>query len=338
MRNFLIIFIMLNFLVGCDLEYGAEYNTLANPIPEWEPREFIREGDYGVVDFAFIFDGQKYHIIGIDASVGHPWNQDNYINDYGFVHATSTDLVNWVEEEDIVEPLKGDFNYIWAPDIMMIDGIYHMWYTGVIVQDRADQHREFVVHSTSEDLYTWTEPEIVMGGLEEDDPNDLIKWGDGSPWANDLRDPHVFTYITTELGNPIYGMTISVRTNSGSMGIGLAICGSEQGIPDNNWQLLMVFNETIGTGVGVESSTYMKYEGKDYLFWTTWAYGAPEQTLISVDGDLKYSIPKKACEVLKDPSGEYYVAWLRQNESYIGGFDIKIETMFFDDDLIWFQE
>ncbi len=77
MKTILLI-LSIFILGGCELEYGSENNTLANPIPEWEPREFIRDGDYGMVDFALVKDNSNlYHIIGIDASVGHPWNPEN---------------------------------------------------------------------------------------------------------------------------------------------------------------------------------------------------------------------------------------------------------------------
>jgi len=328
-----ILFMAMILIGGCQIENPMEIQTDKNFVRDvpiyiqpWQPTEFIREGDAGMVDFAFVKDGDIYHIIGIDGSIMY-WQQHHDDDNYGFVHATSTDLRTWTEHENIVQGLKHPeyaAQHIWAPCIIKVDETWHMFYTGVVWDEGIPSSNvQRILKSTSEDLFNWTDPILVFEADHE-----LTSWGRGNPWDNDCRDPDVF-----RLGDGKYGMIMSVKyADRSSMVIGWA-----ESTDLIHWELIRLLDQT-GSGYPSsswsESATYLKHNNNEYVFFTP--NNGTCQIPNITNGKNYHRVGGKACEILKVDEIYYLFAYLSNDTSH--GFDITIGTMFFEGEQPLFQE
>lgn len=309
-------------------------SPLAPTVEPWTPTVVQRDVG-GFVDFALVEDDGTFHIIGIDGNQGG-WIEPGY-QSIGFVHMTSTDMKHWTEGDNIIDPLYNhEFSqdHVWAPSIVKVDSLWHMFYTGVKrgTEPNQSDNEQRIMRSTSSDLYTWSDPIFVLDGTSP-----LTSWGSGDPWTNDCRDPDVFL-LNEDLG--LWGMVVSLKqADQQSMIIGWAMSTDLL-----NWTITSVVEQT-GTAYWdyfhdgrttwrfAESPQYLKHEGVAYLFWTPNDGTCP---IIQFDGPTYSRQGGKACEILSKGDGTYWYAYLTNSSSL--GFDIKIETMYFEDGQPWFQE
>ena len=111
-----------------------------------------------------LFDGTTYHMwFG-----GHsgPTRQIGY--------ATSPDSINWTKNlgNPVLKPgLSGswDDEFVDSPDVLFIDGVYHMWYSG------SDGTKTQSGHATSPDGINWTKDSDNNPVLE---PDSSGRWDD----------------------------------------------------------------------------------------------------------------------------------------------------------------
>ena len=104
----------------------------------------------------------KYHCIYIRGKAVTTW-RESPMRDLG--HAISDDLINWEIKEPVVPcPEDGWDSYqIWAPHIILENGTYYMFYSGV---NKAEA--QAIGIAVSKDLYSWEKltvdaPAIVPG-------------------------------------------------------------------------------------------------------------------------------------------------------------------------------
>lgn len=288
----------------------------------------VQRTEGGFRDFAFVHDGERFHIIGIDGRNGD-WTEAVQGDSHGFVHMTSTDLRDWVEEEPITHPLYAHEyaqHHIWAPSIIQVGGEWSMFYTGVRRGETASRSEQRIMRSTSHNLYDWTEPTFVLDGTHP-----LTAWGGDQPWDNDCRDPHVFAMEGLE---GVYGMVMSLRqADREAMIIGWALSRDFE-----NWTITNVLNQTgttfweyfyggSGRDMYAESPFLLQRAGKRYLFRTVNIDPLP---VVQFQGPTYFIDKGKACEILPRGDGTYWFAYLANPRA--DGFDIEITTMVFEDE------
>ena len=332
MANKVIFGTIVSILIGLT---GCSNNPMApTQVEGWTPT-VVERVDGGFVDFALVEDNGTYHIIGIDGLQGD-WIREDY-ESFGFVHMTSTDMKNWTEQENIKDPLYNhefSANHIWAPSIIKVDSLWYMFYTGVKrgTEPNQSDNEQRIMRSTSSDLYNWSDPIFVLDGTSP-----LTCWGGGQAWDNDCRDPDVFL-LNEDLG--LYGMVLSLKqADRASMIIGWAMSTDLE-----NWTITSVVEQT-GSAYWeyfhdgrpnwrfAESPQYLKHEGTAYLFWTPNDGTCP---IVEFGGPTYTKQGGKACEILPKGDGTYWYAYLTNSSP--AGFDIKIETMYFENGQPWFQE
>ncbi|TCO07115.1 family 43 glycosylhydrolase [Natronoflexus pectinivorans] len=104
-----------------------------------------------------------YHVFG----TGHGGNPEQGVPLVSLIHLTSTDLIHWTEVEPVFESgtwpewindYVSDFGGIfWAPDIIFMNGLYHLYYS-VSMGDRPCA----IGLTTSPDLNNWTDRGMVI--------------------------------------------------------------------------------------------------------------------------------------------------------------------------------
>ena len=131
--------------------------------PVFSPSFFDEWETSGLISPHVLFENGLYHM----------W----YSNDpQGYIgYAASSDGIHWERypENPIIEPSGGDdencsyVNYV-SPAILHLD-VYHMWYqAGQLCRGGVGGY--WIVHSTSPDRVTWSDPEWVFG-MGEDSTN-----------------------------------------------------------------------------------------------------------------------------------------------------------------------
>jgi hypothetical protein len=231
--------------------------------------------------------------------------------------------------------------------------MWYMFYTGVKRGQDPAFNEQRIMRSTSTDLYNWSEPTFVLDGSSP-----LTAWGGGQPWDNDCRDPDVYVLNPNVGGLPLYGMVLSLKqANRQSMIIGVAWSHGDL----DSWEIVNVLPST-GSAYArssfAESPQYLQIgdveanESDGYVFWTPndgttqiIQFGHPFDNPPTPDVYYARS-GGKACEIIsRDRDGTNY--GMREETFWFAyltggadvGFNIKIETMYIDDNLMpWFQE
>ena len=139
-----------------------------------------------------------YHVFYLRAGVagGTPWG-----------HISSKDLVHWQEHPMALAlgaPDEPDGESVFTGSITQRDGAFHAWYTG---WNPGSDHREQIMHATSDDLMTWTKhPEHTFhadGNVYQDDG------------GKDFRDP----FIVWDERSQEYWMLLFARQTSDGRGV-----------------------------------------------------------------------------------------------------------------------
>jgi hypothetical protein len=88
------------------------------------------------------------------------------LNETTFGHAISRDLENWVPLDTVLTVHGGswDAHHVWAPDVVEKDGVYWMFYTGVVDSQQSSSPTDWIprtqtigaAYSTDANLETWT--------------------------------------------------------------------------------------------------------------------------------------------------------------------------------------
>jgi beta-xylosidase len=241
--------------------------------------------NFGLKDHTvFFFDGQYYIVSNILPSENR------------FAYARSKDLCSW-EQLDPVLPQRisgtWDEMAIWAPFVMMEDGTYYLYFTGV-----TKDFTQSIMLATSDNPAnpeSWRSLGMVF---QPDHPG--MNWLAGT-WA-DCRDPTVI-----RVGNTYYLYYTGRDSDLGI--IGLATSESPQG-PWRDWGATM----SLSTPNAIpESSTLARNGELFYLFYNKTSLGEHYRIGASPAGPwtMEYALrPGWAHEFWRSPEEEWYTSYL----------------------------
>ena len=170
--------------------------------------------DHWVWDFWLADDGDLFHLYYLHApkSLGDPDLRHRHAR---FGHATSADLVTWLDHGPIFGPGEaGEFDETatWTGSVVRgDDGLWRMFYTGAVFTDPASNSNvETVGVATSVDLFHWTKQ---PGPITRADPRWYETLGDCA-WPEEAwRDPWVYR----EPGGTGWRMLVTARADRGAV-------------------------------------------------------------------------------------------------------------------------
>lgn len=170
--------------------------------------------DHWVWDFWLADDGERFHLYYLHAptSLGDPDLRHRHAR---FGHATSPDLVTWLDHGPIFAPgAAGEFDETatWTGSVVRgDDGLWRMFYTGAVFPDPASNGNvETVGVATSVDLYSWTRQ---PGPIAAADPRWYETLG-SSAWPEEAwRDPWVYR----DPGGAGWRMLVTARADHGDI-------------------------------------------------------------------------------------------------------------------------
>ncbi len=186
------------------------YDPLSTPRAKFvAPLLNYPDPSYRCKDFSLIKKGDWYHLFYTRVRRFSPRHYlagaTEILNETTFGHAMSTDLEVWFPLDTVltVQPGSFDAHHVWAPSVVEKNGVYWMFYTGVVDAQLSSGAEDWVprtqvigaAYSTDAYLRTWTRvPQPVWAACAG---NGLP----GAPWAlciptlpggtADFRDPFV---------------------------------------------------------------------------------------------------------------------------------------------------
>ncbi|HEY6865621.1 MAG TPA: hypothetical protein VI792_00080, partial [Candidatus Eisenbacteria bacterium] len=176
---------------------------------------------YRPKDFTLLKKDGQFHLFYIRHDTSLPDDQTE--KDFG--HATSYDLYAWTQQPPVL-PVVGtgwDNFHVWSPSIVLLDGVYYMFYTGVTQYPGIAATQQRIGVATSTDLMTWNRLDTPIYACSD------------VPWAwcdtlnpnNGFRDPfimpdpsaagHWLMYYTTFPLADTAGMIIGVGSSAGDL-------------------------------------------------------------------------------------------------------------------------
>lgn len=148
--------------------------------------------DHWVWDFWHADDGERHHLFYLFAptSLGDP---DLRHRNARVGHATSTDLVDWIDHGEVLAPGgpgSVDASATWTGSVVRDDtGRWRMFSTGTVFLDPdAITNVETVTSAWSDDLATWTKDDLALSA----DPRWYETLPDGTWHEEAWRDPWVW--------------------------------------------------------------------------------------------------------------------------------------------------
>jgi len=131
-------------------KYGNKPVLEPGPPGNWD--------DSGVGAPCVIFDGSTYHM----------WYTGSDGSNYRIGYATSLDGISWTKDTihnpvlTLGDPGEWDDDWVYISNVVKVNNIYHMWYTG---GDGLDHY--YIGHATSSDRINWTKdianPVLITG-------------------------------------------------------------------------------------------------------------------------------------------------------------------------------
>ncbi len=254
-------------------EFNCEYSDYSDSILYSD-----QSTEYGLKDFTFFKDQYGYfHIISIKSikCAAEPGCEcvTSYCKPYDplaeneFLHYTSTDLVNWNLNPEIIQvssnPEDFDSLSVWAPHVVYEGGTYYMFYTGVKMEDcpgAGQCYAQRIMLATSTDAYNWEKQGFIL-----DCDVSWNLWGDDAETSQGkraCRDPMVYK---KEDGNWIMYLSTLVDDSSDKNVVAYATSNNL----DRGWVLQEPIQATRGYGqFSAESPFLFNYEGKYYFAFT----------------------------------------------------------------------
>lgn len=163
--------------------FRTRYATSSNGI-NWIKDTYVLTGTNGAWDSGGTYKGRT--IIYRDGTY-HMWyggtnEAELASNPYWRIgYATSSDGLNWIKQNNgnpIIYPTKSwELNNIYYPNVILINGIYHMWYASTL-RDEPQQ----IVYAYSYDGINWAKPE---------EQNPVLTRGDSGWDAQGIGSPSV---------------------------------------------------------------------------------------------------------------------------------------------------
>jgi predicted GH43/DUF377 family glycosyl hydrolase len=168
-----LIYILFLLLTGCEkcCDDEPEQWTKYADNPVMQPGSSTSWDKETVCLGSVIYYGNKYHMWytgGSSINLTYRWR---------IGHATSDDGITWIK--DINNPVlkedtpgKWDEHFVHTPKVMVINGTFHMWYTGH--KNKFSIGNEKIGHATSPDGSIWT----------KDANNPVLTVGSSGSWEN----------------------------------------------------------------------------------------------------------------------------------------------------------
>jgi len=152
-------------------------------------------GEY-VTDFCIIRSAGTFHLFHIR---GERWTWPLGYREIDLGHAISTDLCTWTPVQPVLgpgAPGAWDETGIWAPDIIEVDGVYYMFYTG-----SDAQNNQAIGLASSADLRQWdkhlSNPVITPGAWSDRAVGHDVAGRDGMVYADKERRRYLMYYTAT---------------------------------------------------------------------------------------------------------------------------------------------
>ncbi|MBK7048213.1 MAG: hypothetical protein IPH48_17270 [bacterium] len=195
---------------GCNLSDCNETLHFADPDTGWcaQVPDLICDpvNDELAGDFALWREPDPQHpdgLIHVYYIKGPLWTWYPATHGKSFGHEVSADGISWqyIGDALAVNPASDwDRDHVWAPSIVLnpADGLYWMFYAGVIRNPVSGWHEERIGAATSSDLVNWTRVAggdgcggISGPGCVMDADWAWSAWDDPNYWARQCRDPNV---------------------------------------------------------------------------------------------------------------------------------------------------
>ena len=211
-------------------------------------------------DFTMVKRNGLYHLFYIRNNLALPFAETQV--DFG--HATSPDLYFWQQQPAVLSARPGHFDqgHVWAPSIVLRDGIYYMFYTGVADSFGVTALDQRMGLATSTDLFNWNPLESPVFTCE------------AAPWtwcdslaSSPFRDPFVMPDPTTPGRWLMYYATAPASDPNG-MVVGVAASDGDF----TAWQdagPLWITHHSYSYNDVIESPHLFQHNGLWYLFFTT---------------------------------------------------------------------
>ncbi len=152
-------------------------------------------GEY-VTDFCIVRSAETYHLFHIR---GERWTWPLGYREIDLGHAISADLCTWTRQPPVLGPGAAgawDATGIWAPDIIEVDGIYYMFYTG-----SDAQNNQAIGLASSSDLQHWEKhpdnPLVAPGAWSDRAVGRDVAGRDGMVYADTQRGLYLMYYTAT---------------------------------------------------------------------------------------------------------------------------------------------
>ncbi|WP_162452591.1 family 43 glycosylhydrolase [Phytoactinopolyspora mesophila] len=229
----------------------------------------LQLADHWTWDFWFAQEEDTTHVFYLKApkSLGDP--DLRHVN-ARIGHAVSTDLRNWTELPDALEPgPEGSWDDMstWTGSVIRAEGTWHLFYTGISHAEKGLEQR--IGHAVSDDLITWTK-DAANPVLEADgrfyEQLDTDVWPDLS-W----RDPWV--YWNEETGD--YRMLLTTRVPTGPLD-GRGVIGAARSDDLRMWEALPPVTEP-GDFAHLEVPQLVQENGAVYVLFSAYGWANSEQ-------------------------------------------------------------
>lgn len=261
---------------GCGVRDCSDTLDFADPDTGWcAPRPALvcePAGGWDAADFAIVRRDGLLHVVYIK---GPLWLDYPATHGKSFGHESTLDGLSWQAHGDAlaVNPASDwDRNFVWAPSIVFnpADGLYHMFYAGVVVDPATGWHTERIGSATSPDLETWTRVTgggcagVVGPGCVMDGDVAWGSWDEPGPWRRQCRDPFVIKDPASAHWYMVWSTAPGPYNGQGV----IALARSDDLV---HWTDLGPIACTLGTKA--ESGTLFLHDGRVHLMWTVASNG-----------------------------------------------------------------
>ena len=281
---------------------------------------------YRPKDFTVVKKDGQFHLFYIRHDIGKA--NDDTEKDFG--HAVSADLYTWVQLPPVIPAQDDSWDnlHVWAPYIVLLDGVYYMFYTGVTQHPGQFDAEQRTGIATSTDLMTWNRLDAPIWSCR-DVP---WSWCDSTDLNPGFRDVFVMPNPSAPGHWLMYTTTFPASDHTGML---VDIAGSDGDLTQwDDLGPLWITHYTYSFNTLIESPHLFKHAGLWFLFFTTnagqpisycvgtnptgppsqWAYRGRLSNMIGIDTRSWYA-------------SEYFADGLRDNFAFVNFNRIEMYKM-----------
>lgn len=223
--------------------------------------QMVATPPYRPKDFALVKKDGVFHLFYIR----HDANFSLAFTEKDLGHATSYDLYNWTQQPPVLPARDGEWDnqHVWAPSIVLRDGLYTLFYCGVSNVPGVYDNYQRIGIATSTDLFNWTPSAQPVFSCEQ------VPWSFCDPLQPDLtgfRDAFVMPDPSQSGGWLMY-YTANDLIDSGTMVVGVARSSGDLSSWSDVRPLWITHREWTGSGFA-ESPHVFEHGGQWFLFLT----------------------------------------------------------------------